>query len=164
VIVKALRLLLAAGGAALIGWGVYGMLHDAYIRDPKDVLIWALSGLVIHDALWMPLVLLVGAPLGRLRVLRGGLMVAVTLTAVAVPAVLRVGQNHGNSTLLPLPYVHNLQVVLEVVGALTLVAAIGAWSLRQRPSRRAGAAKRGAPSGRHSRQTTGRVASRPSAE
>jgi hypothetical protein len=124
--IKAMRAVLALGGAALIGWGVYGLLHDPYIRDPSDVLLWAVGGLLIHDGLWLPLVFLVGLPLTRHPVLRGGLIVATTVSAVALPAVLRAGQNHGNATLLPLPYLHNLLLVLAALAVLTLLTAVTA--------------------------------------
>ncbi|MER5641270.1 hypothetical protein ABT095_30535 [Kitasatospora sp. NPDC002227] len=128
---RLLRTTTALAGAALIGYGIYGLLHDPYITDPLDVLVWAVGGLLWHDALWAPLVCLVGAYLARGPVLRGWLIVAAALMAVGLPAVLRSGEDHGNSSLLPLDYLRNLLVVLAASAVLALSAAgIRRWLRR----------------------------------
>ncbi|GAA1500772.1 hypothetical protein GCM10009760_62770 [Kitasatospora kazusensis] len=130
---RTFRLLAVLGGLGLIGWGLYGLLHDHYVQDPLDVLTWAVGALVLHDGLWVPLVCLAGARFARGPVLRAWLIVASALTAVALPAVLRAGTDHGNPTLLPLPYLRNFLVLLGVS------AAVGAlWALALRWRRRRG--------------------------
>ncbi|WP_063770053.1 hypothetical protein [Streptacidiphilus melanogenes] len=123
---RTLRTGLALVGVGVIGYGIYGLLHDPYIRDPADVLVWGLGGLVLHDGVWLPLVLLAGMVLSRTTLLRrpllrGGLVVAAALTAVGLPAVLRAGVDRGNATLLPLPYLHNWLLLLGVVAAVVAV-------------------------------------------
>src|SRR4051794_38165443 len=98
------RGLMVLAGGAVIGYGGYGMLGDAQISDPLDVLVWAGTAVVLHDALWLPLICVIGAVAARDTVLRAGLIVAASLTVVALPAVLRAGDDHGNPTLLPLHY------------------------------------------------------------
>ncbi|WP_063775252.1 hypothetical protein [Streptacidiphilus anmyonensis] len=125
---RALRTGLALTGIGVIGYGIYGLLHDPYIRDPFDVLVWGVGGLVLHDGFWLPLVLLAGMVLSRTAatrhpLLRGGLTVAAALTAVGLPAVLRAGVDHGNPTLLPLPYLRNWLLLLAVVAAVVAVLA-----------------------------------------
>ncbi|WP_042367418.1 hypothetical protein [Streptacidiphilus neutrinimicus] len=125
---RTLRAGLALIGAGIIGYGIYGLLHDPYVRDPFDVLVWGVGGLVLHDAIWLPLVLLAGLVLSRTALarhplLRGGLVVAAALTAVGLPAVLRAGVDHGNPTLLPLPYLRNWLLLLAAVAIAVAVLA-----------------------------------------
>ncbi|MGK4579333.1 hypothetical protein [Kitasatospora sp. HPMI-4] len=134
---RTLRVVTALAGVGLIGYGVYGLLHDSYIKDPLDVLVWLVGWLLIHDGLWVPLLCVLGASFVRGPVLRGWLIVVAALTAVALPPILRDGHNNGNASLLPLPYLRNWLIVLAVTAvAATLVALV---SLRRR--------RRGSPSG-----------------
>ncbi|MFD8749488.1 hypothetical protein ACFV0O_00655 [Kitasatospora sp. NPDC059577] len=138
-----IRGLLLAAGAALIGYGLSGLLGDPYITDPLDVLVWAVGGLVIHDGLWAPLLCLLGAFLVRGPVLRGWLVVAAAVTAVGLPAVLRAGDDGGNPTVLPLPYLRNWLLVLAATAVLALlVALVGRWRRRDRSVRHRGGAVR----------------------
>ncbi|GAA3231166.1 hypothetical protein [Actinocorallia longicatena] len=132
------RTLMALAGVAVIGYGLYGLLDDPYIGDPLDIAIWAGSGVVIHDGLWLPLVCLVGAFAVRGPVLRGGLIIAASLTVVALPAVLREDDDQGNPTLLPLHYQRNLLILLACVALGTGAA----WTFRRLRARRARANRR----------------------
>ncbi|MGW4891358.1 hypothetical protein ACWEQL_03690 [Kitasatospora sp. NPDC004240] len=135
--IAGIRAVLLAGGLALIGYGLYGLLGDPYITDPPDILIWALWGLVVHDGLWVPLVCVLGAFLVRGPVLRGWLVVAAAVTAVGLPAVLRADDDHGNPSVLPLPYLRNWLLVLAATAGLALLAALaGRWRHRGRAVRR----------------------------
>ncbi|GHF36681.1 hypothetical protein GCM10018790_12880 [Kitasatospora xanthocidica] len=130
------RGLLLAAGLAVIGYGLYGLLGDPYITDPVEILVWALGGLVIHDGLWVPLVCLLGAFLVRGPVLRGWLVVAAAVTAVGLPAVLRADDDHGNPSVLPLPYLRNwLLVLAATAGVALLLALAGRWRRRDRAAR-----------------------------
>ncbi|MFG3052212.1 hypothetical protein ACGFZP_14825 [Kitasatospora sp. NPDC048239] len=133
----AVRALLLAAGLALVGYGLYGLLGDPYVTDPLDVLVWAVGGLVLHDGLWVALVCLLGAFLVRGPVLRGWLVVAAAVTAVGLPAVLRAGDDHGNPSVLPLPYLRNWLLVLAATAGLALLVALaGRWRRRARTVRR----------------------------
>ncbi|MFB7667905.1 hypothetical protein ACFC1R_28945 [Kitasatospora sp. NPDC056138] len=130
---RTFRVVTAALGVGLIGYGVYGLLHDSYINDPLDVLSWLVGGLVVHDGLWVPLLCLLGATFVRGRVLRGWLIVVAALTAVALPPILRDGQNNGNASLLPLPYLRNWLVLLAVTAVVAGLAALWSRFRRRRP-------------------------------
>ncbi|MEU9079914.1 hypothetical protein ACFYUY_22780 [Kitasatospora sp. NPDC004745] len=133
----ALRALLLAAGLAVIGYGLSGLLADPYITDPLDVAVWGIGGLVLHDGLWVPLVCLLGAFAVRGPVLRGWLVVAAAVTAVGLPAVLRADDDHGNPSVLPLPYLRNwLLVLAATAGVALLVALVGRWRRRGRAVRR----------------------------
>ncbi|MEO3785325.1 hypothetical protein ABGB12_18505 [Actinocorallia sp. B10E7] len=129
---RAYRVLMVLAGLGVLAFGLHGLVNDPQIAEPMDVLVWALSAVVIHDGLWLPLVCLGGALLARDAAFRFGLIVAASVTAVALPAVLREDVDHGNPTLLPLPYQRNLLLVL----AGCAVAAGAAWTVRRLRARR----------------------------
>ncbi|MFE1988128.1 hypothetical protein [Streptomyces mirabilis] len=133
--VKVLRLLAGAAGLALMGVGA-SLLLDRQ-QDLMGVLEWLGGAVVLHDALIAPLVLLVGLVLVRGGVrgpVRGALLVAGALTAVALPVLLRPGPR-ANSTVLPLDYPRNWLLTLVAVATVTalLVAAKEFRSSRRRP-------------------------------
>ncbi|MDH6574481.1 hypothetical protein [Kitasatospora sp. MAP5-34] len=133
---RTLRTLLALAGLGLTGFGLYGIATDHYIdlgHHPFDILRWAIGGLLIHDGLWVPLTCALGATVARSTPVRTGLILAAAVTAVALPAVLRAGVDHGNPTLLPLPYLRNWLLALA---AITLLTAGWAALLHRRRRRR----------------------------
>ncbi|MFJ9518051.1 hypothetical protein ACIRPK_07260 [Kitasatospora sp. NPDC101801] len=125
-----LRWTTGAAGAALLGYGVLGLLTDPQIADPLDVLVWSAGAVVIHDGLWMPLVLLAGAVTVRSPAVRAALAVAAAISVIAVPAVLRADEDHGNPSVLPLPYLRNWLLLLAAVAAATALAA--GWNAARR--------------------------------
>ncbi|WP_405014436.1 hypothetical protein [Kitasatospora sp. NBC_01539] len=132
---RTLRLLLGAAGLALTGYGLYGLLTDAYVTDPLGVLRWAVGGVLLHDGLWVPLLCLLGATLARTTPVRTGLVVAAAVTAVALPAVLRSGDDGGNSSVLPLPYLRNWLLTLAALAVVTAAWAVLAAARRRRRRR-----------------------------
>ncbi|MGW4649064.1 hypothetical protein [Kitasatospora sp. NPDC004289] len=134
---RPLRIVLGAAGAALLAFGLYGLLTDPYITDPLDVLLWSAGAVVVHDGLWVPLVLLAGVPLTRHPAVRAGLTVAAAVSAVAVPAVLRAGEDHGNPSVLPLPYLRNWLLLLAGIAAVTALTAGLSAARRARARHRA---------------------------
>ncbi|RAJ45408.1 hypothetical protein K353_00906 [Kitasatospora sp. SolWspMP-SS2h] len=127
---------LLLGGLALLACGLTGLLTDPYVTGPLGVLLWAAGLLVLHDGLWLPLVCAVGAAVAGRPVLRGWLVVVAAVGAVAVPAVLRAGDDHGNPTLLPLPYLRNWLLFLAVGAAVAALTAVVRRGVRR--ARRAG--------------------------
>ncbi|MEV4561861.1 hypothetical protein AB0K51_33460 [Kitasatospora sp. NPDC049285] len=128
---RILRAALLVGGLALLVCGLVGLLTDPYITDPFGVLLWAAAVVVLHDGLWLALVCAVGAALVRTPVLRGWLVVAAAVSAVAVPAVLRAGDDHGNPSLLPLPYLRNWLLFLAATAAVAVLLGLaGRWRRR----------------------------------
>ncbi|MFJ4184287.1 hypothetical protein [Kitasatospora sp. NPDC089509] len=132
---RVLRAAALTAGLATTGFGLYGLLSDAFITEPAGVLRWAVGALVLHDGLWLPAVCLTGALLAaagpaRRPVLRGWLIVAATLTAVGLPAVALSGRDTGNPTLLPSPYLRNWLLLLAATAAIALLLAL---ARRRRP-------------------------------
>ncbi|MFC1439051.1 hypothetical protein ABUW04_12330 [Streptacidiphilus sp. N1-10] len=128
------RLALLVAGVSLLVFGVQGLLDEPYLTGHRlQVLVWAAGGILLHDGVWIPLVLVVGLLLGRVvpdRVrgaVTAGLMTAAALAAVGLPAVVREHDHNGNPTLLPLPYLRNWLLLLAAVAAGTAVAVVVQW-------------------------------------
>ncbi|MFB7496655.1 hypothetical protein ACFC09_18540 [Streptomyces sp. NPDC056161] len=130
--VSVARILAGAAGLALLGWGV-SLLLD--VPDLTGVLVWLGGALVLHDVLIAPLVLLAGLVLVRGGVrgpVRGALLVAGALTAVALPVLLRPGPR-ANPSVLPLGYPRNwLLTLVGVVTVTALVLAVRGFSRHRR--------------------------------
>ncbi|MFD8325576.1 hypothetical protein [Streptomyces lydicus] len=112
------RLLTGVAGLALMGVGA-SLLLD--VPDLTGVLVWLGGAVVLHDALIAPLVLLIGLVLvrgGARGPVRGALLVAGALTAVALPVLLRPGKP-ANSSVLPLDYPRNWLLTLVAVATVT---------------------------------------------
>ncbi|MFF3937319.1 hypothetical protein [Streptomyces phaeofaciens] len=125
------RLLAGAAGAALMGVGV-SLLLD--VRDLTDVVVWLGGAVVLHDVLIAPAVLLAGPVLvrGALRgPVRAALIVAGSLTVVALPVLLRPGPR-ANSSVLPLDYPRNWLVALAAVAAVTALSTAARRRARRR--------------------------------
>ncbi|MFF7188248.1 hypothetical protein ACFZAR_24045 [Streptomyces sp. NPDC008222] len=131
---KAVRILTGLAGAVLMGVGV-SLLPDA--GDPTGVLLWLGGALLLHDAVIAPLVLVVGLLLvrsGGRGPVRGALMVAGALTAVALPVLLRPG-TPANSSVLPLDYPRNWLLALVAVATVTALLTAGRGFVRGRRPR-----------------------------
>ncbi|TDU04981.1 hypothetical protein EDD99_3464 [Streptomyces sp. 846.5] len=157
------RLALVVAGVSLLVFGIQGLLDEPYLTGHRlEVLLWGARGIVLHDGVWMPLVLTAGLLLGRAAparvrgALTAGLMTAAALTAVGLPAVLREGDHNGNATLLPLPYLRNWLLLLAAVAVGTAVSAAVLWWRGGRSS--------AAMSGRRARMSGSSTASRTSSE
>lgn len=130
----AVRVLLGGVGVAGIGYGLYRLLTMPPEHVPA-VLLWAVGGVVVHDAVLAPLVVGLGvlaalvaptwlrAPLVRLLVVLG------PLTLVAVPVLGRFGARADNPTLLDRPYWVGY---LAIVAVAVLATVVSAWRRRSR--------------------------------
>lgn len=115
-----IRSITGAVGLALMGTGVALLVGDG---DLPGVLAWLAGVVLLHDLVVMPVVLAVGFLLvrGRFRgPVRGALVVAGSLTAIASPVLLRTG-TPANSSVLPLPYLRNWLAALGMVAVVTAV-------------------------------------------
>lgn len=119
-------------GTPLIGWGVRGILLESARTHPTELGRWIIGSAVIHDALVLPVVLVVGV-LARRAVptpawppVRWGLATTAVLAIVSWPFVRGYGRSPNNPSLLPRNYGEGVLVVLAVVwlvtGALATVA------------------------------------------
>ncbi|GAA0354914.1 hypothetical protein NE235_11755 [Actinoallomurus spadix] len=137
------RLVAYGLGAALIGVGGAGLLRDAAETDPAGWLVWFAGAALVHDLLLVPAVLGVALLTGRLPApyrgpVRVSLVLAASVSAVALPMVLGLGRRAGDSSRLPQAYGAHLAVVLGLIGLAGAVAVtVRATARRRRPARTA---------------------------
>src|SRR5262249_872928 len=115
-------------GAVFIGIGVRGILADPRNTPVAGWGKWFLGGVLIHDLLFVPVVLVVAVvvvrlPLPYLRYVQAALLVGAALTLVALPAVLGYGRLPDNPSALPLSYGRNLIALLTAIAIITAVMA-----------------------------------------
>lgn len=124
------------GCGVLVGaWGGWLLVQQP---EPWRIALWLAGAVVVHDGFVAPLVLAVAAltaAMGvRLRgVPRAALVVAGSLTAIALPPLLRPGAA-ANPTVLPLDYLRNWLLTMAAIALLTL-AYTGARAVRRRGGR-----------------------------
>jgi len=123
-----------AAGLAALGYGTAQLALGGSATDPISVLVWLGGALIVHDGVLGPLAVLVGWGLVRatarrrsvLPVIAGGLLVAVCVILVALPALLTPGVP-DNPTATPRDYRSGLLVLLAadllVTAGLALVVA-----------------------------------------
>ena len=111
-------------GWAVIGIGIRGALDEHVLTHPAALMRWIGGGLIVHDGVWVPLTLLVGAALARLvrGPARGPLLwataTAAVFVAVAWPFVRGYGRKPDNPSLLPRNYATGLFVYLAVIAVI----------------------------------------------
>jgi hypothetical protein len=141
-------------GGAVMGWGVYGLLSQAD-TGPVGIRLarwlgWLVAGLVVHDGVFVPLVLLVGRGLRRVRPValrtpvQVGLALSLVMTLVAWPLLRGYGRTaqEGNASILPGDYVPAWLTVLAVIWvAAAVLGVVGVR--RQRRAAVSRAARRG---------------------
>lgn len=111
----------------LAGMAVGGVLLLDSVETIPDVVVWAGAGVVLHDAVWAPLVFLVGlVGISRVRgpmraPLMTGLWVSAALTLVAFPVLGRFGERADNPSVLNRNYTAGWIVALALVWVCVLV-------------------------------------------
>ncbi|MFK0232655.1 hypothetical protein [Streptomyces vinaceus] len=116
----------AVAGLGLVLMGLGGALL-AQQPSPWRIALWLAGAVVVHDGLVAPLVIAVAAltaALGRrLRgVPRAALIVAGSVTAIALPPLLRPG-GAANPTVVPLDYLRNWLLTMAAIALATAVHA-----------------------------------------
>ncbi|TDD63794.1 hypothetical protein, partial [Actinomadura rubrisoli] len=149
------RIAMYAAGLALVAVGLRGIVLHV---DAAGWALWFAGAAVLHDAVLVPAVLVAGLLTGRLpawyrRTVRGALVVAGCVTAVALPLVLGYGRRADVPSRLPLPYGRNLAGVLSLI-ALAAALAVAVRLLRDRR------AARGAPRHARTAEATGEATGR----
>jgi len=126
---RALRLTLGAAGVALVLVGVYHLLARG-LTNLVATVVWLAGGVVAHDAVLAPLVVLLGVVLlPRLPSWsRGpavaGFVVLLTVTLTAVPVLGRFGAKPDDPWLLPRSYGALWLGLALLVVAVVLAAAL----------------------------------------
>jgi hypothetical protein len=131
----------AAVGLAIVGFGVGGLLTHI---DGPALTSWLkvfAGGLLAHDALFAPVVVLGSVLLVRVvpasvrAPIQGALIVSCALIAVAIPVAGGYGRLANNPSLLPSDaYGTRLTVVLAIVWAVAAIVAVAGLRRRKRRS------------------------------
>jgi hypothetical protein len=124
--------------AALVGVGVLVGVYGGYLLlslGPDNLVaaaIWLAAGVILHDAVLGPLLVVLAAIVLLLvpRRVRGpvvaGLVVLGTVTMTAVPVLGRFGARPDNATLLPRDYTLGWLVFAALVAVVTAVGVLRA--------------------------------------
>ncbi|WP_432477858.1 hypothetical protein [Nocardioides sp. GXQ0305] len=132
----AARVALVVVGAAVSAYGAWLLLGEG---DVPEVATWFVAGVLLHDFVLVPLVLLVGVALVRFAppVVRAplavGLLVLGSVTLAVVPVLGGFGRSPGNPTLLDRDY-----TLGWVVLAAAVAVGVAAAALVRRRRRRVG--------------------------
>ena len=114
------RIILAVAGIALGLFGVGRLVTQIPVPSLVGLGVWLIAALVIHDGIASPLVLAVGALVGRVpprgrRYLQAGLIMAAMVTVLAVPMIYRRGSQPASKALLDQNFGGNLTLLLGVI-------------------------------------------------
>jgi hypothetical protein len=139
---RLIRAALIGLGLVPIGIGLYGLWNYYPTEQLIQIGKWLAIGVVLHDGVLVPLVLLVGGliwwvsrrlPASVGRIVIGGLLLAGVVSLVAAPVVWREDAPSVNPTLLPQDYGNNLVWLLLIVATLTVSGAVIAWLYSRKP-------------------------------
>jgi hypothetical protein len=129
------RGLLGVTGVVLVLVGLYHLAGTS-LSDLGNLVLWLAGGVVAHDAVIAPLVVLVGfvvlprLPSGSRAPATAGFVVLLSVTLLAVPAIGRFGARDDVPSLLNRPY----GALWLVFVALVLLVVVVASVLRRRRS------------------------------
>ena len=127
---------LVVGWAVIIG-GIRVGMHDREVK-PTLLLKWLGGALILHDAIWLPLLALVGA-VGTFVIRRRvppfvawAVMTSAVLTLIAWPFVRGYGRRADVPSALQRNYAHGLLAYIGVTWVIALIAlAIDTWHRRR---------------------------------
>lgn len=127
-----MRRVLIVGGASVMGFAIFGAVTDHDIKI-VGVLIFLVAMLVLHDGIFLPVVLGVARLLDRVvaRPWRASIhsagIISLALGLVALPLVTGLGRNAGNPSILPRSYGSGLVGVLVLLWLVVI-----AWQVARR--------------------------------
>jgi len=134
---RAARRGLVTMGVVIMGYAVVGALTDPDVRV-GGVLIFLAAVLVAHDVVLLPLIIGIGALIGRLvpagaRIaIRVAALCTAAVTVVALPLVLGYGKSTDNPSALPLAYGRGLATVVALIWTVALASILGRRVARNR--------------------------------
>lgn len=122
---KAWRIALASLGGSAVVFGLVELISGVPVAGLLRLLVWLAAAVIIHDALWSPGLLGVGALLARVpargrRYLQGGLVVGAALTVLAVPMIYLHGRQPPSKSILLQDVGANLALLLGIIAVVTL--------------------------------------------
>jgi Kef-type K+ transport system membrane component KefB len=122
-----IRALLGLIGVASIGWGLW-LLSDDGLDRWRSQAVWVVGGVLAHDAVIAPLVVIGGVAAARVwrpqtrRAIAVGFIVWATVSVAVANVLLPVGGRPDNPSLMNRPYVLTWIVFTVVIIAVTTIA------------------------------------------
>ncbi|MBW4041934.1 MAG: hypothetical protein HIU86_07365 [Acidobacteria bacterium] len=138
--IRVVRVVLVGLGAVLIAIGGGALVVGVPTRQWSGILLWLAGAVVLHDALFAPLVLIgsrvlrrVGARVSWLQVavVQVALVVGAAVTLIAIPGIAAQARGARNPSVLVFPYALHLGVAWAAIGVLT-AATVLVIALRRR--------------------------------
>ncbi|ADP82158.1 hypothetical protein [Pseudofrankia inefficax] len=117
-------------GLAGLVYGVHGALGAHRLSNPSYSLKWAMVAIVLHDAVLIPALAVIGWLLARLlpapyrAVTQAALFVSGSVALMSLPLWRGYTSDPGNPTVDPLPYGRNLLIVLAAVWVAAAAAMV----------------------------------------
>jgi hypothetical protein len=139
---RAARVVLVGVGVVLVGVGGGALVAGVPPRQWTGILLWLAGAVVLHDALFAPLVLIgsrvlrrVGARVSWLQVavVQVALVLGAAITLIAIPGIAAQSRGARSSSVLVFPYALHLALAWAAIGVLT-AATVLAIALRRRRS------------------------------
>jgi hypothetical protein len=124
---RAVRGLLVAAGVACGLWGLW-LMRDFTGEQLRSTGLWLAGGVILHDVVVAPIVVVLGVVAarllpGRLRAPAAlAFLVWATLTVAFFPVLSGEGGKPGNDTILGRPYLLSWAVMTTVLVALAIVS------------------------------------------
>lgn len=124
-------------GLGLAAFGVVGAWSDRRATVPSDLARWFFGAGIVHDAVLLPVVVVVGLVLRRvlprwaMAPVALGLAWSALVAIVVWPAVAGWGRRADNPSLFPLDYGRNLVATLVVTWLVVLTVLSVRWSRRR---------------------------------
>ena len=154
--VRLWRFWLIVGGLLLLAIGGVSFLVGVNPQTYVGVAAWLIAAIILHDGVAAMAVFGVTVlarrvepriPFAVLAVVQAGAVVAVVVTVLVAPEIIKQAIGSANPTILPLNYVGNLVVFNAAVAGVTVVVAGVVFAVTRRrraptPSRRTGAQTR----------------------
>jgi hypothetical protein len=140
------RVVLIATGVVLLAAGALVFVQDVPPERYPAVAAWLIGALIVHDGVAAMAVVTVSVlarradhrmPFVPFLIAQGALVVALIMSAVVVPQILKKASGTANPSVLPLDYALNLGVFVAVLAAVT-AATIAGWVWLVRRPRRPG--------------------------
>ena len=134
-----IRALLGLIGVAAMGWGFW-LLRDDGLERWRSQAVWIVGGVLAHDAVIAPLVVVLGVLAARMwrprarGVIAVGFIVWATVSVAVANVLLPVGGRPDNPSLMNRPYVLAWVVFTVVVLAATAVAVARGRSTDRSPA------------------------------
>lgn len=143
--VRVARVAFIALGTVLVGVAVAALVAGVPFGQWGAILIWLVCAVLLHDAVFAPLVLVgsrllhrIGARVSwaQIGVVQVALVIGGAITLVAFPGIRSQSLGTRNPTVLVFPYALHLAVAWAAIGVVTaaVVLVIGARRRRRSPS------------------------------